>query len=367
MKSLCFVLLAALFLLPVACVPAPTHSYELAIPVQSDWVDCGPIFSAGAEGEWDYYLWGGFALTVVKKDGVFYLYYQGSDGYDDDEHTVTWRSIGVATSSDGFNFTKYEYNPVLTWFPNNNLEEGTVSGGSFLDTTAEIAIYYGANRWIGGSEVNADGRLATSADGFNFTHLGVILDHSKRDVWGSGDELFPIIGFQDNGRWFTYYIPNGVRQRGQLGVAWGNGRDNLSYSAAAHSNGSTISVWGPGSFVQIDDNQYALFTNDVYGPNGPVLEVRIVSPDTPSNLSLPVRSYQFDNVWEAVVFFDEESDTWFMYYRSADHDYYGVKVATTDGREISCPVQQRLYLPFVGDETAVGQRTVCSYNTAGVR
>jgi hypothetical protein len=35
------------------------------------------------------------------------------------EHTVTWRSIGVATSSDGFNFTKYEQN--LTWFPRNNL------------------------------------------------------------------------------------------------------------------------------------------------------------------------------------------------------------------------------------------------------
>jgi hypothetical protein len=87
----------------IACLPVSTETYTLVIPTQSDWVECGPIFSAGSEGAWDYYLWGGFAATVVKKDGVFYLYYQGSDGYDDEEHTVTWRSIGVATSSDGVN------------------------------------------------------------------------------------------------------------------------------------------------------------------------------------------------------------------------------------------------------------------------
>jgi hypothetical protein len=45
------------------------------IPAQSDWVDYGMIFEAGAEGEWDYYLWGGFALSAIKKNGTYYLYY----------------------------------------------------------------------------------------------------------------------------------------------------------------------------------------------------------------------------------------------------------------------------------------------------
>jgi hypothetical protein len=66
----------------------------------------------------------------------------------------------------------------------------------------------------------------------------VVLDHSNRAVWGWGDELFPVIGFHDNGRWFTYYIPNGVPQRGQLGVAWGNSRDNLTNTAQARSGTS---------------------------------------------------------------------------------------------------------------------------------
>jgi hypothetical protein len=338
-EKLNFFLLVVPLIILSAC--APTHTFEAStmIPIQSDWVDCGPIFSAGAEGAWDYYLWGGFASTVVKKDGIFYLYYQGSDGYDDIEHTVTWRSIGVATSSDGFNFTKYEQNPILTWFPRNNLEEGAVSGGAFIDATGEIAIYYGANRWIGGSEVNADGRLAISTDGFNFTDMGVVLDHSKRAVWGWGDELFPVIGFQDNGRWFTYYIPNGVPQRGQLGVAWGNNRDSLTNSAAARSGASPISVWGPGSFAKVGDDVLAIFTNDVYGPEGPVLEVRTVALNAPNRLSAPVQSYQFDNVWEAIVYLDDDTDTWFMFYRSFDHEYYGVRIAAADGREISCPVE----------------------------
>jgi hypothetical protein len=342
----------------VACAPA--HAYMTIIPHQSDWVECGPIFGAGNEGDWDYYLWGGFASTVVKKDGIFYLYYQGSHGYDDIEHTVTWRSIGVATSSDGVNFAKYEQNPVLTWFPRNNLEEGAVSAGAFLDATGEIAIYYGANRWIGGSEVNADGRLATSTDGVTFTDLGVVLDHSSRTVWGWGDELFPVIGFQDNGRYFTYYIPNGVPQRGQLGVAWGNSRDGLTNTAVARSGTSTISVWGPGSFAQVGNDVYALFTNDVYGPDGPVLEVRTVSLDVPDNLSVPVQSYRFEDVWEAIVFLDHDTATWFIYYRSADHEYYGVKLAATDDREITCPVQQPVYLPLIEKAKPTGSQDALS-------
>jgi hypothetical protein len=324
----------------------------LSIPAQSDWVDCGPIFNAGAEGEWDYYLWGGFAASIVKKDGLYYLYYQGSSGYDEDEATVTWRSIGVATSEDGINFTKYAQNPVLTWFPTNNLEEGAVSSGAFVDSAGEIAIYYGANRWIGGSAVNADGRLAISANGFNFTDLGVVLSHSDSSVWGHGDELFPVIGFEDNGRYYTYYIPNGVPQRGLLGAAWGDGRDDLNNSTQARSGTSGISVWGPGSAVQVGPEIYALFTNDVYHDNGPTLEVRTVSLGAPASLSAPVAAYQFANVWEAVVLYDEEINTWFMYYRSADHDHYGVKTAVTGGSSATCPVRTEAYLPLIEQSPA---------------
>jgi hypothetical protein len=340
-----------LLLLTVLLAGRSAHTYAAIIPNQTDWLECGPIFSAGNEGDWDYILWGGFASTLVKKDGVFYLYYQGADGYDDDEGTVTWRSIGLATSSDGVHFSKYAANPVLTWFPKNNLEEGAVSAGAFLDATGEIALYYGANTWAGGRSVNADGRLAVSYDGFHLSDEGIVLDHKDSSIWGAGDELFPIIGFHDAGRWFTYYIPNGTPQKGRLGVAWGDRRDHLDNSAAARSGLATLPVWGPGSFARLAHDTYALFLNDVYRPGGPIIEARIVALDAPDQLSAPVQSYRFEDVWEAVVFLDEDSNTWFMYYRSADHAYYGVKLAAADDREMTCPVQQPVYLPLIEKAT----------------
>ena len=72
---------------------------EISIPAQSDWVDYGPIFYQGEPGEWDHYLYGGFTNTVVKKDGIFYLYYQGESDYRTTfDETVLWRAIGVARS-----------------------------------------------------------------------------------------------------------------------------------------------------------------------------------------------------------------------------------------------------------------------------
>jgi hypothetical protein len=354
---------ALLNFLHVTREPAPTSAQgrQAQIPSQSDWLECGPIFTAGNEGEWDYYLWGGFASSVVKKNGIFYLYYQGANGYDDDEGTVTWRSIGVATSNDGIHFTKYAQNPVLTWFPKNNLEEGATSAAAFLDTTGEIALYYGANTWAGGSSVNADGRLAVSTDGFHLADQGIVLNRRNGAVWGRGDELYPIIGFQDGGRWFAYYIPNGTPQERQLGVAWGDRRLALTNTAPALSGGNNISVWGPGSFARLAGDAYALFLNDVYREGGPILEARIVSLNAPDSLSAPVQSYQFDDVWEAVVFLDSGANIWFMYYRSADHNYYGVKVAAADGGDATCdvthpPEQNELFLPLISKQSAIQAR-----------
>ncbi len=333
-----FIVCSALALSLVGCDSAPTHTYLLPIPTQLDWKDCGTIFHGGVEGEWDHYLWGGFASTVVKKDGIFYLYYQGSKGYDNDEGTDTWRAIGVATSRDGISFTKYSNNPVLTWFPKNNLEEGAVSGGAFLDDNGDIALYYGANTWAGGDQVSADGRLAVSSDGFNFSDLGVVLDHTEGSAWGSGDELFPILGFHDSGRWFVYYIPNGTPQRGQLGVAWGNSRINLTHSSAAQSGGAPVPVWGPGGYARVGPEVYALFLSNVRGSEEPTLEVRTVTRDTPNSLSAPVETYRFDNIQGATVFLDSDTNRWFMYYRGSDHNRYRVKVAPAGERQENLPL-----------------------------
>lgn len=305
----------------------PMAQASVAIPQQEEWTDHGKIIDSGAKGDWDLYLWGGFANSVVQKDGVYYLYYQGSNGYDDTEGTVTYRAIGVATSQDGINFTKYQSNPVLTWFPNDHLEEGAVSAAASLSPEGEVILYYGANTWLNGSLVNADGRLAVSPDGLNFSDAGKVLDHKDGSIWGMGDELFPIIAFSDNGSWYVYYIPNGVPQGGLLGVAWGRDKGKLENSAAVMRGRDNVPVWGQGGYAKIGQGSYALFTSNSRDRGGSVIQARTVSLDKPYLLSAPVAEYRFEDVSLATVYLDRARNKWFMYYRSADHNWYGVKTA----------------------------------------
>ena len=307
--------------------PVQSEDLNINIPSQADWVDKGIILDAGVTGEWDYYLWGGFAFSVVKKDGTYFLYYQGSSDYRTEfDESVLWRSIGVATSSDGINFSKYEGNPVLTWFPNQYGEEGAVSSGVTIGEQNETFLFYGANTQESDITVNADIRVASSIDSFNFTDLGVVLDRKDRSVWGSGDEIFVVDAIYDNGQWIVYYIPNGSLESGKLGVAYGNKYDDLKKTSIVTSAKNPISVWGTAAHVKLNDDTYALVLNNVREQQ---TEVRLMSLQSPDVLSEPVKTYHFNDVQQATLLLDEETQTWFMYYRTIDNSY-GVKLAPVE-------------------------------------
>ena len=311
-----------------------TPEPQVRIPAQSDWVDYGIILEAGAPGEWDLYLWGGFAFSALKKDGTYYLYYQGASDYRTDvDETVLWRAIGVATSQDGIHFTKYPGNPILTWFPNQNGEEGAVSSGVTLGEQEETLLFYGANTQESAITVNANVRVASSLDGFNFTDLGIALDRSGPSVWGSGDELFAVDAIYNSGQWIVYYIPNGVPESGLLGVAYGSAYNGLNQSAAVTSSGKSIPVWGTAGHVELDQDTYALILNNVREKR---TEVRQVSWQTPNLISEPVVVYQFDEVQQAVLLLDEENEIWFMYYRTFENSY-GVKLAPAGDKPLPAP------------------------------
>jgi hypothetical protein len=308
------------------------HPINVSIPDQADWIDYGSIIEAGNLGEWDYQLWGGFAGTAVKRNGTYYLYYQGASDYQlEPDETVTWRAIGVATSSDGVNFTKSVQNPIINWFPTPDGEEGTVSGGIALDGSNNFTMIYGANTAVGPTVVNADGRLTTSTNGIFFIDQGIVLDHQDSEIWGSGDELFPIIAFQDNSQWFVYYIPNGNLNARKLGVAWGNSLNNLNNSDQVSSGGS-ITAWGMGGYAEVGDDVYALFINDLTVPK---IEVRTVSLDSPNQASAAIETYQFEGVTNATVLLDDETNTWFMFYQRTDD--YGLRLAPAGSPDTTPP------------------------------
>jgi hypothetical protein len=308
--------------------PAP----EIRIPESSDWSEGREIFRAGGAGEWDLGLAGGFAATAVKRDGFYHLYYQGHKGYDHVEKTVTHRAVGLATSSDGVRFEKHVSNPVLTWLPIEGIEEGAASAGAFLTAGGDVAMYYGANSAISASEVSADGRYATSSDGFSFTDAGVAIDKADSAVWGSGDELFPIIGFQAGSCWYAYYIPNGTPERAQLGVAWGNAPTGLATSSPARVGRSTVPTWGPGGWARLAPDRYALFLSnnpDAHSASRHI-DVYVVHPSSPADLTGPVRTYAFPDLSKGTVLLDEESETWFLFYRDTDASAYRVRTARAE-------------------------------------
>jgi hypothetical protein len=299
------------------------ESADHTIPNQADWIDFGPIFEQGEFGEWDYQLYGAFTNTAVKRDGIFYLYYQGASGYRvEPDETVTWRAIGVATSHDGINFAKASENPILTWYPTNNGEEGATSGAVALDNENLINLFYGANTEESAETINADGRLAISSDGINFVDHGIALSHRNYSIWGSGDELFPIMAIHDNGRWYVYYLPNGTLLARKLGVAWGDSPKSLAHSSGVKSGFSGVKVWGTAGFGEIAPDTYALFLNDVTQRK---MEVRLMTLNQPEQVSEPVVTYRFPDFQQGTVFLDKESNTWFMYYRRPGG--YSVKLA----------------------------------------
>jgi len=211
--------------------PSLATADTITVPVQSDWQDAGRVLTRGGSGAWDRYIGDertavqGMAspCAMVKKGGTYYLYYVGADGLRSTDGGMRNRALGVATSTDGFTFTKHPNNPILEYQPNNNEEEGIYTCGAMLIAGGEVALYYqamNAGSPTSGS-VWADGRLALSSDGVHFVDQGAVLDHADSSVWGFGDELFPVMPFAANGNYYLYYLTNGPTTSWDLGIASG--------------------------------------------------------------------------------------------------------------------------------------------------
>jgi hypothetical protein len=303
---------------------------EVRVPATASWIDRGEIFGEGPDGSWDRILWGGFAATAVKRDDTFLLYYQGSSAYDERFETVTHRAVGLATSTDGLRFQKHPLNPVLRWSPTGGLEEGAASAAALREPGGTIALYYGANTATSRRLVSADGRCSTSEDGMTFADCtDIVLDHRDRDLWGSGDELFPVIALHDGSRRIVYYLPNGRLTRRQLGVAWGTGRTDLDSSAVVTSGGRPVHAWGPAGSARLAPERYALFLSAEADRHSERehLDVYLMSAATPMLVTGPVETYSFENMSRGTVLLDRETETWFLFYRNRDSTAYGVRTA----------------------------------------
>jgi hypothetical protein len=302
---------------------SPTSSPEtLNIPELADWQNPTLAFSHGAEGEWDFILWGGFSNSLIKKGDTYYLYYQGSRYYDEQCESVAQRAIGVATSTDGIHWTKSEQNPIISWSSQGSIEEGAVSAAAWVGEDGRVYLYYGANTGSG-CNVNANARLAVSEDGVNFQDLGEVLSGMDPNVWGSGDEIFPIGVYSYQNRWYLYYTPNGVALSRKLGVAIGE--SPTTFGQTFGLNDSTLPAWGPVSVIVAGPDS-VLITN----PNDGVTPMSFYrfSADNPSAVQIH-DAYTVPNCAQASVIHDTSTASWMMSCRDQNAENYYIWRAIT--------------------------------------
>src|SRR5215216_589301 len=309
---------------PTATFTASPPPNAITIPGLSDW-DAGSLaFSHGSEGEWDFFLWGGFANSLIKKGDTYYLYYQGSPSYDNQCDSVAQRSIGVATSTDGIQWVKSANNPVITWSGQGSIEEGAASSAAWLGADGKIYIYYGANTGSGCS-VNASARLAVSEDGVNFQDVGEVLSGRDPTVWGSGDEIFPVGIYSHENQWYLYYVPNGVSLSRKLGVAIGV--SPIVFTQSMGVNDSTIHAWGPVSII-LEGLESVLITNPNDGSGS--INIYRFSANNPAVVQFQ-DSYTLSNCNQASVLYEsiESGHHWMISCRDQNADNYYIRNAFT--------------------------------------
>jgi len=273
----------------VRTAPVTRTGNEINVPKDADWMGRGVVLSAGGSGSWDVRLTGALSpCTVVKKDGTYFLYYIGADGNRSTDGGPRHRALGVATSEDGLHFTKYGGNPILTYLPHNNEEEGIFSAGAFLDDNSEIVLYYSALD-AGSSTsttVDSDVRLAVSSNGLSFADKGDVLSHADSRVWGYGDELFPVGAFREGSTHYVYYIAKGYSGvYWDLALAQGSSRNSI--------DGNTQKVLDAGSNYFKSGCPMRLSTSKIVVSlcRNTTTEQRTASISSPHKLSSPVQTY----------------------------------------------------------------------------
>ncbi len=190
------------------------------------WTERGIVLSTGADGSWDEKKSTARPIGVYKKDGTYYLHYlAGFDGCWNADDDVNHQSVGLATSTDGINFTKYAGNPVLKphdFVPVNSHEEGIRTASiRYMPHMGKWLAYLGVESPGGadscpfmgstaqcGCNVPVDASIfaATSVDGKTWTIEGLV-----NGVYNAQENYIDDFQYQDG----QYYVWSHRAQGGQ--------------------------------------------------------------------------------------------------------------------------------------------------------
>ena len=302
------------FLLMVSLTPDSVAGPEVAIPERGDWSAATEIsgLRLGPNSSWDDFHPGAITpCTVVNLSGTYYLYYVGSDGKRDHDNGPAHRRLGLATSSAGIEFTKYDGNPILSWSPMNNDEEG-IFGAKALVIDGRIYLYINTISAANATtdQVSTDVHLVTSTDGKQFSKPVLVLDHTNSDVVGYGDELGPAGIMEKDGKWSLYYFAKG-RGVSNWGLCLATGDSPTSFGSTKALIDQR-SFFGTGGDVhRLSSSKIAMFFQKRSDPDR--IEVYTAPADSPDKLTKAQTWDGFARADGVTVFLDKHAGRWFMY------------------------------------------------------
>lgn len=178
-KQFTFLMISFIFMLLVGC-----HKMDSRQPLIFTAYQDNPVLSPGETGSWDeLFLW---TPQIVRDENKFYLFYLGGN--------VSGRmAVGFATSDDGFHYTKFAGNPVLS--PDNSgFDAFTVGPGMVVKDDSLWRMYFNAQELVN----FAPGR-----------HIGRASSKSLGGPWTKDEQ--PVLASGEAGEWDAgFIIPSSV-------------------------------------------------------------------------------------------------------------------------------------------------------------
>ena len=192
MKKLFFNLLLSLLLLSLpGC-----RQDNFPAPLKFKAYENNPILSPGEPGSWDELFIS--APQIIYFEEVFYLFYMGCN-------VPGKMAVGLATSNDGFHFTKFADNPVLA--PGNSgFDAYTATAGVLVQNDSEWVMYYNGNELATYAPGPAIGRAtATLLTGPWIKDKIPVLNSGSRGEWDAGFTIPSSVMRMDDGSYRMYY------------------------------------------------------------------------------------------------------------------------------------------------------------------
>jgi len=165
-----------------------------------------PVLVPGGNGGWDDFTISNFAVLF---NGTNYtMWYSAEDG------SAGTTRIGVATSTDGVSWTKYSDNPVMEPIP-NSWESGHVWAGPVLKNGSQYVMWYTGQTRDYPSRIG----VATSPDGFSWSRYpdNPVLGVGPTGSWDSLAIVSSSVVRDGNRLLMFYYASDGQAVR--IGLA----------------------------------------------------------------------------------------------------------------------------------------------------